>query len=133
VSFLDRLARGFLTPNLLGLARPEVRALTWRSGVATCAGLWLMLVLGLVIVFVDDWTAASSDTVVTAWLAWGGGMLVLAAASGAYALLLLRDGWRHRGAMWRLVVGAGIVIFLAIWVRIGIAIGALVALASSRP
>jgi hypothetical protein len=126
VPFLDRLTRGFLQPNLLGLSRPLVRPLTWRSGVATCAGLWLMLFLGLAIVFVDDWTSASVDAVFAAWLAWGGGMLVLATATAAYALLLLRDGWPHRGTGWRLMVGAGTLIFLAIWVRAGIAIVALV-------
>ena len=111
----NRLIERILTPNLLGLSRQQVRRTTWRIGVGLCAALWVLIVIGLIIAFVDDWTEVPNDAVVSAWLLWACSFPLLAAASVLYVLFLLRDGWQLKAAVWRLAVGVGTVAFIVVW------------------
>ena len=116
MSLPHRLTEQLLTPNLFGLSRQQVRDTTWRMGVGLCTALWVLLAIGLVISFVDDWTDAPKDAVVSAWLLWACSFPLLAASSVVYAYFLLRDGWRLKSTAWRLGIGGGAIAYLVIWV-----------------
>ena len=96
-------------------------------GVSLCGAFWVLLGIGLVIAFVDDWTDAPKNAIVSAWLLWACSFSRLAASSVPYALFLLRDGWRLKATAWRLGLGAGTIAFLVLWTWAAIGLGWLLA------